>query len=423
MHLNWRKYGSLLLAVIILWMLVIISAVAYAQSSIITGTKTHIHSRILGEDREIWVHVPENNGPEGIFAPQRYPVIYVLDGDDHFNAVADITDQLSKGGMNALLPPMIVVGILNTNRTRDLTPTHVASVPLMDSASVAHSGGGENFIAFLQHELIPHIDSLYPAAPYRLFIGHSLGGLMAVHALINHTDLFNAYIAIDPSMMWDSQHLLKQAQAALGGRDFTGRVLYLAMANTMQNGMDTVTVQKATDFMNMHPRSILELGHALDAHPHNGLHYSWKYYPDYSHHTIPLVAAYDGLQSIFSFYKYELPFGTFFQPGYKDDSLLTAHYESISRNMGYKILPPEDLYNMLGYQLMSSKQYDRAYYFFMQNINNYPKSFNTYDSMGDLYMAKGNKQAAKKYYLQSLAVKETADTRKKVEQLNREGIK
>ncbi|HEX3386461.1 MAG TPA: alpha/beta hydrolase-fold protein, partial [Mucilaginibacter sp.] len=90
----------------------------------------------------------------------------------------------------------------NTNRMRDLTPTNVPP----DKSS----GGGEKFTDFIKTELMPHIDSIYPTASYKMLIGHSLGGLMAINTLINHPEMFNAYVAIDPSMWWDDRKLLNR---------------------------------------------------------------------------------------------------------------------------------------------------------------------------------------------------------------------
>ncbi|WP_217605585.1 alpha/beta hydrolase-fold protein [Chitinophaga sp. GbtcB8] len=396
-----------------------VAAVAHAQKNIIVGTRDTVYSNTLHENRQIWVHAPENNAPDGIYAQRRCPVIYVLDGDDHFKAVVAMVERLSQGGPNIMLPPVIVVGILNTDRNRDLTPTHVTAAAMMDSESVARSGGGDKFISFLEKELIPHIDSLYPTAPYRVLIGHSLGGLMAIHSLLNHTRLFNAYIAIDPSVMWDDQKLVKQAQSTLGKNSFAGRSLYLAVANNIDNGMPPTKDTTILGFIKLHTRSIMELEHALEANPENGLRYSWKYYPEYNHGTVPLVAEYDGLRTIFSFYNYNLSFQELLQPNYKGDTAIVQHYETVSSIMGYKVSPEEELVNVIGYNLIQSKQFDRASYFLKMNIDNYPKSFNAYDSMGDLYEAKGDHANAKACYLKSLAIRETPDTRRKLEQMNK----
>jgi len=405
---------------ILLYISIFITAVTNAQTNnaIVIGKADTVYSTILKENRKIWVHMPDTTSPDGIFAKQHYPVVYLLDGDEmNFATVASMIQQAGGGGGNISFPQMIIVGIPNTDRTRDLTPTHVNSAPMMDSMSAAHSGGGENFISFMKNELIPHIDSLYPTAPYRLIIGHSFGGLMAIHTLINYPGLFNAYVAIDPSMFWDNQKLLKQSKTVLTKNKFEDRSLFLAVANTMDKGMDTLKVKNDTNMMSLHIRSILQLGHSLDANKQNGLDFTWKYYPEYDHGSVPLIAEYDAMRSIFSFYNFSFPFGEFFNPAFKGDTIITAHYKTISMKMGYRVSPPEQLLNVLGYQLMGSKQFNRAVYFFKMNIDNYPESFNAFDSMGDLYDAMGDKQKAIDFYSKALALRDFPDTRNKLEQL------
>jgi predicted alpha/beta superfamily hydrolase len=109
--------------------------------------------------------------------------------------------QLSQVNGNTVCPEMIVVGILKTDRTRDLTPTHInGEPPMMDSVAAKTSGGGEQFVSFLEKELIPYIDSSYPTEPHKMLIGLSFGGLTVMNIVANHSNLFKSYIAIDPSM-------------------------------------------------------------------------------------------------------------------------------------------------------------------------------------------------------------------------------
>lgn len=134
---------------------------------------------------------------------------------------------------------MIVVGIPNTNRTRDLAPTKGIPHPFIDSAMIAASGGGEAFMEFMKKELIPHIEANYPTTPYRMLIGHSLGGITAMSALVNHTDLFNSYVSIDPSMWWSDQQLLKEIKGNANPEKYKNKSLFLGIANTMSEGMDS----------------------------------------------------------------------------------------------------------------------------------------------------------------------------------------
>lgn len=371
-----------------------------ADNKITIGTIDNLHSQILDEDRKIWVYVPESNK---IFAEQKYPVVYLLDGEGHFYSVMGLIQQLSQVNGNMVLPGMIVVGIANTDRTRDLTPSHVSSDPtISDTNFLKTSGGGEKFMSFLEKELIPYIDSMYPTAPYRTLVGHSFGGLTVINSLTNHTRLFNSYISIDPSMWWDNRKLLNQAKTVLAEKDFSGTALYLGVANTMAGDMDTFKVRTDTSGTTRHIRAILELNEYLNENHQNNLKYRWKFYGEDDHGSVPLISEYDGFRFIFDFYKPDFDFNRIVKPDFNIDSLLDVYSEVLSRNFGYKTSPPEPFINQLGYALMELKQYDRAHKLFLRNIENYPTSSNVYDSFGELLLKKGDTLHAIQNYEKSL---------------------
>lgn len=106
----------------------------------------------------------------------------------------------------------------------------------MDSNSSKNKGDGENFVAFMEKELMPYIDSAYPVQPYRMLIGHSFGGLTVMNILTNHTKLFNEYIAIDPSMWYDKERFLKTTEQKLGQNNYKGIKLYCScLSNRFRN--------------------------------------------------------------------------------------------------------------------------------------------------------------------------------------------
>ncbi len=402
---------------ILLSLLFILTLCSCAQTNgkIVLGTIDSIQSKILNEQRKIWVYVPDGNN---MSSKEKYPVVYLLDGDAHFYSVVGMIQQLSSVNGNTVCPKMIVVGIPNTDRTRDLTPTHVdADPPYMDSASSKTSGGGERFISFIEKELMPHIDSLYPTAPYRILIGHSFGGLTAMNTFIHHTNLFNAYIVIDPSMWWDHQKLLKETKSDLASKKYDGVSLFLGIANTMSIGMDTIKVKQDTSGDTKHIRSILALSSYFNSNRNNGLKFSYKYYTNDDHGSVPLITEYDALHFIFDFYKLKLDFKAFFDPTLRLDTMISEHYKNVSKHFGYTVKPPEDFINSMGYQFLQLKQYNKAEGMFKMNVENYPESSNVFDSMGDFYDATGNKQKAIEYYKKALTIKEVPDTRKKLEKL------
>jgi uncharacterized protein len=352
------------------------------------------------------VYVPESAKAD---SKTRYPVMYLLDGKDFFHSMTGMAGYLSALGK---MPEMIVVGIMNNDRGSDLTPTQSKfSRDGMVDPDFKNSGRGKKFTSFIEKELMPHIDARYNTAPYRMFVGHSLGGLTVLNALINHPTLFTSYVAIDPSVWWDNHLIMKQAQNVLTQKDYAGKSLYYAASNTMEKGMDTVRVVKDTAYANGNVRNNFQFRETL--RKSNNLQWAWKFYPEDNHSSVPLLSQYDALRFIFK--KYEL------DKDVQDPTItmeyIKDHYRVVSAIMQYPVIPSEGTVNILGYTALGNKQYDRAYSFFKMNIDNYPTSSNVYDSMGDYYLQRGDKKKAIEAFKKALTLQEMAATRKKLEQL------
>lgn len=387
------------------------------KQHILIGSVDSITSTILGEQRRIWVYVPDQLSNN---SSQRYPVVYLLDGEGHFSSVVGMLQQLSTGGNNNC-PKMIVVAILNTNRTRDLTPTHVdADPPYLDSLSAKPSGGGENFIAFIEKELMPHVEARYPAAPYRMLIGHSLGGLMVMQTFVHHNSLFNGYISIDPSMWWDNKKLLVQAKKAIAERKFSGLSLYLGIANTLDDGMTVEKARKDTSVDTRHIRAIWELQSAFEKNRQNGLRYKGKFYPEDSHGSVPLITEYDAFRFFFDYFPMKFNAGDYLDSASDLAGKYRKHFSMLSGRMGYTIRPDEAEINFIGYEMLKQKQFKKAAGLFRLNIDNYPESFNVYDSYADYCIAIGDRANAIVYLKKALSIRENAGSRKKLTDLEAE---
>jgi predicted alpha/beta superfamily hydrolase len=251
-----------------------------------------LYSEILKEKRNIWVYLPKGEEPDR----EHYPVVYLLDADEHYAAFREMIQQQDAAG-NKLFPDMIVVGIPNTSRSRDLTPTfseHDSEGKKL--RKFKPSGGGDNFISFIKKELIPYVETKYGVTSERTIIGHSLGGLAVINILLHHPEMFNRYIASDPSMWWDSKIMLKEAERILERKRFDGKALYVGIANTMPPGMDIEQMRGDTSTTVNHIQSIFELTDMLQQHQHNGLRFARKYYEHDNHNTVLMKAAYDGMQ-------------------------------------------------------------------------------------------------------------------------------
>ena len=390
-------------------------------SEIVLGHKEIIHSEVLNEDREVWIHMPASYY-DVLYTKPKYPVLYLLDGPAHFYAVSGMMKQLSSANGNSVVPEMIIVAISNTDRSRDLTPTS-AGMDFFSGDSIQYaSGGGAQFLEFMETELIPHIDKTYPAAPYRTFVGHSFGGLAVLNALITTPVLFDNYIAIDPSLWWDDQTFLKTITSNLSAPNFAGKSLYVGVANTMKAGMSIKKVVHDRTKSTAHIRSILEFVKDMETNKENGLHFDWKYYPEDGHGSVPLIATYDAFRFLFAWHELT-GINQFFDPkatGTAADliALITTHYQNISRHYGYKTCAPEAFLNSLGYEFMDmDAATEKAHAVFALNIKNFPNSSNVYDSMGDFQLAQLDSLQALALFQKALAVGDNEFSQEKIDLL------
>ena len=386
--------------------LISVSSIAQEKKAIITADVVTINSKILKEVRTAWVYNPGNKNEN-----KSYPVVYVLDGASHFNSVVAMVEYLS--GAN-VIPPMIVVGILHSNRMKDLTPTIEDTVSDRDGKK---SGGGENFMSFIKNELFPDIESKYSTAPYRILMGHSVGGLTVLNTLIHHKEFFNAYVSIDASLWWDKHKLLKESKTILATDNYADKKLFLAIANRMEKGVDTSAVQKDTTENTELIRYNLELIRSIKNNQQTKLNFEYKYYADDNHGSVSFIAEYDAIRFIFNYYKFDLYASYLDNGNIRLDTLLDAHYKNISKQLGYNLKPAEDLVNGLAYHSLNTKQFTKAQYLFKMNVANYPESANAFDSLGDFYNDRADKTNAIKCYKQALSITEIPETRKKLNQL------
>ena len=260
---------------------------AQKQDSIYIGTRHTLFSEILNEERKYWIYVPETKAGE---KGKAYPVLYLLDGDSFFHSVVGFTRFFSSS-KTSNLPPCIVVAVLNTDRTRDFTPT--CSAARRDGTICPYDkpagGGAEQFYRFLIEELRLEVENKVPANGTNFLVGHSYAGLFTLQTLSNHPESFDSYIAIDPSLWWDRGVFLQQAAKNVYQKDFSSKHLYVAFATRQRPAIKLIQFSLADSLKN---KIIPEM-------KNKHLHVIYKKFPDEVHGTIALPAIFDGLKSLF----------------------------------------------------------------------------------------------------------------------------
>ncbi len=287
------------------------------------GNKVSIHSKVLNEEREVWVHLPQSYN-DTTTKPAHYPVMYLLDGDWQFYYPIAAQEALS-GGMYNYMPEMIVVGITNTDRSRDLTPTNGF---MMHTGQKIHttSGGADQFLQFIHQELKPYIKDQYRTSGYCMLTGHSFGGLCTLYAMLSQPKMFNAYIVIDPSIWWDNKYVYQMAIDNWENMDLKGTTLYMAMAN-----IDPFEEDKLG-----HSTCIQNFCNQFLTKPNsNGLRSKWAFFENEDHGTISLPAIYSGLKYVFEGYCVPVK-----KVG-DHPEIVQQHFKQVSNSIGFDMYPPE----------------------------------------------------------------------------------
>ncbi|WP_047546178.1 alpha/beta hydrolase-fold protein [Psychroserpens sp. Hel_I_66] len=412
------KIKSLLLFALIVFSYNI--SIAQSAHLVTIGEPERLYSKILKEERNIWVQVPESANATTNH-PNTYPVVYVLDGGEHFMSVCTVINQLSPGSV----PEMIVVGIeTSENRTRDLTPTKVKEAR-GSSAWVKESGGGERFTNFMVEELIPYIDNTYPTASHKTFVGHSFGGLLVVNTLINHPEVFNNYIAIDPSLWWDDEVLTNDVTDKLSSETYTNKSLYISISNPLppDTEKDLEALIKDQSMNTEGLRALHRFSTTISEAGKSPLNFKYKYYENEDHGTIPLISIYDGMRFLYPWYKMSGKLVDVIQnPDTSTEALKKAfdtRFDMLSNKLGYQVSPEEEMLNNLGSMFMSNSP-EKSLGFLEMAIEYYPNNANGYEGMSDYYESQNDIKNAIVYAEKAFAISGSEDHKSKLEKLKNE---
>ena len=336
---------------------------------VIIGERTMFRSTILGAEYPLVIYRP--GGYER--SNERYPLLILLDGDGHFHHATGVVDFLVA---NQRIPPMIVVGVGNRDRTRDLTP------PTNDPQFRDRTGGADQFLRFLGDELIPYLDETNRTLDYRVLVGHSFGGLFALHALMARPEVFDGYIAISPSTWWNQQALVSALPDFLAKQRDLRASLYMTTGN--EGGEMLSSAQRIAEILKRDAPATMQ----------------WQFHhmPAESHGSIPHRSLYDGLEAMFADLRLEL------DTTMRSVADLERRYETLSRKYGYTIPVTEPMINRLGYILLGRNLSQEAIAVFKVNTERYPQSANTFDSLGDGYEAAGELQNARESFARAVAL-------------------
>ncbi len=368
--------------VILSLVLLLLAELTFPQNSndLIIGKRIRIKSAVLGEDRSIIVSTPSSYTN----STDSFPVFYVLDG---WTGVIGLVNDLSSWN---LCPEMIIVVIENTNGIRDFTPTK----PRYDKdgkeikyQSWDKLGEADKFLSFIETELFPFIDKSYRTLPYRICSGHSAGGLCVIHAFLSHNNMFNSFIAISPSLYWDSGLMNRTAEEKISKMNLRYKRYYFSIGgNEIPSNIEEA----------------LTFAKTLKIKAPGELRWKFDYLENEDHGSQATIALIYGMRFIYEGWKY-------------DSDMLVAgglnaingFYHNLSERYGYEINPDVSTLNSIGWGILKAGRHEEAVKIFEYNINKHPNSPDAYSHLGEGYFAAGHINLAIKSYEKAIELATT----------------
>jgi uncharacterized protein len=375
---NRNRFQYFLLNVLLAISLFAPAIRSYAQMDgepVVIGKKFEIRSKVLNETRSLLIAPPEGYDQE----KDRYPVLYVLDGDENFVQSVGIVRSLIESDR---IPPMLVVGIANTERIRDLTPpTQIET----ENRFLPKNGSADTFLQFISGELIPYVDTHYRTRPYKVLVGHSAGGLFAIYALASNPTLFNAYIAIDPMLSWNNQSAVTKLEAVF--------------KNTREFSSDLYIT--ATDEGGPALSADYKLCGILNQRTPKGFRWTFKQMPGETHTSIPHQSIYSGLDTIFDGWHLASPLKLYDEGGL---AAIHRHFAEGGRRYGYDRKTPPFTVSLVVAALIAQDRLEEAATVLQHDPKTYPAPWNQLDALARAYEQRGDKEHAMQYYELSLKV-------------------
>ena len=349
------------------------------SDKITIGNKVTFNSKILNEQQELWIYTPNDYD-----AKKKYHVLYLLDGDELFHPATGIVMYLAA---NEFISETILIGVKTNLRVRDYLPPIVgepkSNTQRFISSKFPDAGGANFFLNYFEQELIPYIDQTYSTLPHRTLIGHSNGGVLALHTLVSKPNLFTNYLIMSPAAWWSEQEIDDNIKNLFANnKDIKGN-LYMSVAG------------EGNQFLS----NALRISANLEMHSPRSFSWNFKHMDDENHLSTIHPSLYDGLKKIYEEYKIS-NLDDIAQ--YRDIESVKSFYNALSLKYNHPVTIPQSVINSFAYKQMRFGRIEQALTSFKFNAQKYPETESVHLSLGDGYMANKEYSLAKSSYQKAI---------------------
>ncbi len=359
----------------LLVILLCLTEMTYSQNSddLVIAKRIKINSTVLGEDRTIYVSTPSGYND----SKDSYQVLYVIDG------VSDVIGLVKYLSDYGVCPQLIIVSIEEVNPARDMFPSKPKYSRGTQPTTAWYNkkednelrvnrpdekiGEADKYLSFIETELFPFIEKNYRTVPYRICCGHSKGGLCVTHAFLSHTNMFNAYIALSPSLYWDDGLVMKTAEEKLAGLNFKHKLFYFDIG-----GNETPsTIGDAFTF-----------AQTIKTNASEDLRWKFDYLPNENHGSGTALGIINALKFIYDGWDFDV--NKIKTDGF---SAIDSFYKSQSEKYGYEITYDAGLLNSYGWSFLRNGKHEEAVKIFKENVRRFPDSPDAFNFLGEGYLA------------------------------------
>jgi len=326
-----------------------VSFISLSGEPIVIGETITIDSKVLMKKSSLNIRLPSSYQA---LKHKRYPVFFSLGS---FAATAATIDALSH------------------NQEYPMPDTILVSLTTETAVSIIERGvKSEDFINFLETDVIPYIDKHYRSQPFRILAAGERFGMAPLYGLIHKPELFQAYISISP-WITDESDLLSDFEAFLKESKDTSAFLWLSSGDGLR---------EATNY-----NKLLTL---LQQHAPKKLDWKSAQFNKNTHMSQSLVSLPTALESLFSDLVLA-PDSPVVSAGVKS---IKSYYQQLSDNKyGYAISSEKALRN-LGYALLREEKLKEAIEVFKINLKDYPDSPHVNRALASALIMDGNLVAA-----------------------------
>ena len=309
------------------------------SNQISIATKHLISSTILNENRELLISLPEGYKK----TTANYPILVLTDGVQNIKHAIGSIELLTRTGS---IPPIIVVGIKSTNRTKDFSPTVSKNSP--------GSGNGPKYLEFIEKEVLTFVKANYRTHPFTILEGHSLGGVFTAFALMEKPKLFDAHLIMSPSFWWNEEEFIKKSGTFFKANPNLEKAIYFSIGEDESSSKWGMR-KELTKFVD-----------SLKANKPKNLRFKHTEFKNEGHMSSPLLGTYFGLKWIFSDMLY-----TDEQVKNYTDKAFLAHEQKMIEKYGSEAKQSAESYVMLSNYVSAKKKYKSAITILKRSVEAY----------------------------------------------------